>query len=65
MVYKDDVMSAPGGEATQHQGAVHGDPIRALGDGKATTETDGLRQVQRDPEDGSGPLQGQVNRPGL
>ena len=54
-------MPAPGGEATQHQGAVHGDPIQALGDGKATTETDGLHQVQRDSEDGSGPLQGQVN----
>ena len=74
MEYKHDVMPAPGGEADQHQGTVQGDPIQALGDGKATPETDGLRyldqtssadvscQVQRDPEDGSGPLQGQVNR---
>ena len=63
-------MPAPGGEATQHQGAVHGDPIQALCDAKATTEADGTscadvpRQVQRDPEDDSGQLQGQVNRPG-
>ena len=70
MGYRDDVMSAPGGEATQHQGAVHGDPIQALGDDKATTEADGTssadvpRQVQRDPEDDSGQLQEQVNRPG-
>ena len=32
VVYRDDAMPAPGGEATQHQGAVHGDPIQALGD---------------------------------
>ena len=61
--YRDDVMSAPGGVATQHQGAVHGDPIQALGDDEAATETDGTsradvpRQVQRDPEDDSGQLQ--------
>ena len=41
VVYRDDVMPAPGGEATQHQGAVHGDPIQALGEDKATTEADG------------------------
>ena len=71
--YKHDVMPATGGEAVQHQGTVQGVTTQGLGDSKATTETDGLRhfiqtrsadvprQVQRDPEDGSGPLQGQVN----
>ena len=63
-------MSAPGGEATQHQSAVHGDPIQALGDVEAATETDVTsrtdvpRQVQMDHEDDSGQLQEQVNRPG-
>ena len=68
-----NVMSAPGGEAVQHRGAVQGITIQALGDSRASTGTVGLchfkqthsadvpRQVQRDPEDGSGPLQGQVN----
>ena len=72
-ICKHNVMSAPGGEAAQHRGAVQGVTIQALGDSRASTETDGLchfnqthsadvpRQVQRDPEDGSGPLQGQVN----
>ena len=72
-ICKHDVMSAPGGEAAQHRGAVQGVTIQGLGDSRASTETDGLchfnqthsadvpRQVQRDPEDGSGPLQGQVN----
>ena len=66
-------MPAPGGEAAQRQGALQGVTIQEQGDSEATTETDGLcsyqtssadvpRQVQRDPEDGSGPLQGQVNR---
>ena len=66
-------MPAPGGEAAQHHGAVQGGTIKGQGDGEVTTETDGLRhfnqtlstdvprQVQRDPEDDSGPLQGQVN----
>ena len=70
VVYRDNVMPTSGGEATQHQGAVHGDPIQALGDDKATTEADGTscadvpRLVQRDPEDDSRLLQGQVNRHG-
>ena len=71
--YKHDVMPATGGEAVQHQGTVQGVTTQGLGDSKATTETDGLRhfiqtrsadvprQVQRDPEDSPGPLQGQLN----
>ena len=68
-------MPAPGGEAAQRQGALQGVTIQEQGDSEATTETDGLCsyqtssadvpcQVQRDPEDGSGPLQGLVNCPG-
>ena len=37
-----NVMSAPGGEAAQHRGAVQGVTIQGLGDSRASTETDGL-----------------------
>ena len=43
--YKHDVMPAPGGEAAQHRGAVQGVTIQGQRDGKATTETDGLRHL--------------------
>ena len=41
-ICKHNVMSAPGGEAAQHRGAVQGVTIQALGDSRASTETDGL-----------------------
>ena len=41
-ICKHNVMSAPGGEAAQHRGAVQGVTIQTLGDSRASTETDGL-----------------------
>ena len=36
-ICKHNVMSAPGGEAAQHRGAVQGVTIQALGDSRAST----------------------------
>ena len=73
MGHQQDDLPAPTGEATEHQVSVQGDLSQAQDDGEAAAETDGLRdlhqtssadvksQVQRDSENGPGPLQGQVN----